>query len=97
MNSIETNKKELSPEEKKAAMERDISVEIEKEIIRKEAPLLMIGGKSKTEAQTEWIMLHAEDYRLIFNTEKDKIINMYKEDPNKAIEYIETQLEASLT
>jgi len=77
-------------------MERDISVEIEKEIIKKDTPLLMIKGLSKPEAQTEWIMLHAENYRRIFNTEKDKIIKMYKEDPNKAIEYIQTQLESSL-
>lgn len=96
MSLIESPKKELSPEEKIAAIERNISVEIEKGIIGKYAPLLMIKGKSKTEAQTEWILLHAENYRLIFNTEKDKIISMYKEDPNKAIEYIEAQLEKDI-
>ncbi|MHB9019287.1 MAG: hypothetical protein ACYC3G_00200 [Minisyncoccota bacterium] len=96
MSLIESPKKELSPEEKIAAIERNIYVEIEKEIIGKYAPLLMNKGKSKIESQTEWIALNAENYRLIFNTEKDKIINMYKEDPNKAIEYIETQLEAAI-
>ena len=94
MNSIETPKKELSPEEKTAIIERNISVEIEKGIIGKYAPLLMVRGKSKTEAQTEWITLYAEKYRRIFNSEKDMIISMFKEDPNTAIEFIEGQLEA---
>lgn len=88
----------LSPDlagqaEKRAEAERIISVEIEKKIIERYAPLLMIKGRSKLEAQTEWIALHAEKYRSIFNSEKDKIISMYKEDSDKAIDYIERQLE----
>jgi hypothetical protein len=93
MSSIETSKKELSPEEKIAEIERNISVEIEKKIIGKYAPLLMVKGASKIEAQTEWIALHAKKYRTVFNSEKDKIINIYKEDPDKAVDYIEAQLE----
>jgi len=93
MSSIEKPKKELSPEEKIAETERNISVEIEKKIIGKYAPLLMIKGRSKIEAQTEWIALHAEKYRTVFNSEKDKIIGMYKEDPDKAVDYIEALLE----
>ena len=95
MASIETPTKETSPEEKRATLERNISVEIEKEIIKKYSPLLMTGGKSKIEAQSEWIALHVEKYRSIFNSEKDIIIDMYKEDPNMTIEFIEGQLETN--
>lgn len=95
MNSIETQKTEISPEEKLTEIEREISVEIEKKIIEKYAPLLMIKGASKIEAQTEWIKLHALKYRQIFNSEKDTILNMYKVDPDAAIDYIERQLETA--
>lgn len=37
----------------------------------------MSGGKSKIEAQTEWINLYAKKYRDLFNSKKDEVINMY--------------------
>ncbi|MDO8443302.1 MAG: hypothetical protein Q7S81_03570 [bacterium] len=39
---IETPRKEFSPEEKEAAIERNISVEIERKLMEKYVPLLML-------------------------------------------------------
>jgi len=86
--------KEIMPKEKNVSIERNIYIEIEKKVIEKYAPLLMKDGESKTEAQLEWINAYAKKYRLFFDSQKDEIIGMYKEDPNKTIDYIEKQLEA---
>lgn len=95
---MENLKKEsvISPE-KMTEEERLISVEIEKKIIGKYIPSLMIKGKSKIEAQTEWIRLYAEKYRKIFDSnEKAVILEMYHQENGleKAADYIEKQLEA---
>ncbi|GEM_PF-2466310 len=93
MSLIESPHKEVSPKEKVTEKEREISVEIERKIIKKYSPLLMASGLSEIEAQLKWITNNGKKYRDFFNSHKNEIIQMNSEDPDKTIDYIEKQLE----
>jgi len=62
--------KEISLEERIVVIKLNVFIEIEKRIIYKYTPLLMIKRRSKIEAQTEWINLYAKRYKGIFNLKK---------------------------
>jgi hypothetical protein len=98
MKSIEmpVKEKELSPEEKRIEEERNISVKIERRVMEKYIPTLMLQNKSLTlrEAQFEWIKKHAADFRRIFESDRSVILEMYKrgEGLENAVDYIESRL-----
>jgi len=96
MSSIEAPNKELSPEEKKAAIERNISVEIERRIMEKYAPLEMVKNSQMTleEARSEWIKDYAIKFRKAFDQQKAKILELYHSEDGleKAADYIENDL-----
>lgn len=99
MNSIETPQKGLTPEEKRIEAERVISVEIERRIMEKYVPLLMLKNKELTleKARLEWIKKYAVSFRYIFNSNKVKILEMYHSNNGleKAADYMEEALEAA--
>jgi len=99
MSRLETPEKELSPEEKIAETERLISVEIEKSIIEKCAPLLMLKNPQLTleGARSKWIEENAVDFRKFFDLKRSEILELYHSDDglDKAAHYIEHALERS--
>ena len=89
----------LSPEEKKVEIERNISVEIERKVIEKYAPLLMLKNDQMTleEARLEWIKENAIDFRKFFDLKRVEILELYRSENGleKATDYIENGLENS--
>jgi hypothetical protein len=99
MNSLEIPQKELTAEEMIFEKERKISVEIERRVMEKYAPLFMLKNNqlSLEQARFEWIKKYALDFRRIFNLEKGKILEMYSLEGGleETADFIEKELEKS--
>ena len=90
MNSLEkfNNSKELTPEQ--------YAILIEKDVIEKYSPLLQQKTDkpiSSEELKMEWIKKYAVEYRNFFNNHKSELIELYKREPEKAIDYVEQEIE----
>lgn len=45
------------------------------------------------EAKLKWVEKYSKPYRMFFDGHKDELIELYKQNPEKAIDYIEAELE----
>jgi len=80
--------KESSPEQMAIIMERGV--------IEKYAPLLESEPPStQEEAKLKWIDRYGKSYRKFFDEHRQELIELYKRDPDRAIDYIETEIEGT--
>jgi len=92
MNQLENFgiKKEMTPEQ--------YAILIEKDVIEKYSPLLnkyLNQNLTPEQAKMEWIKKYAVDYRAFFNQHKNELIEQYKREPGKVIDYIEHEIEGN--